>query len=338
MSDYRQNSFMHERIKLGIIVAALAFLLIVPVVHAEDALDWYMKGQDAITVGRYMDAIRYFDNALLLNKNYADAFAGKAVAYNKLGRYGDALSEADKALAQKMNADALDARASALFGLGRYEEAIVAYDLFFSVRTNVPEAYYFKGVAYEKLNMTQQAVVAYDKCLFYDPQNLNAWNRKGLALLLLGKYQDALDAFGHCTQITIKSAEVWNNKGLAYAALGDYNNAIECFKKALGIDPAYTDAEQNLDKAFLRKPFFTPAVTVSPPVLPETTQMMPEPTAVITTQTLVQTTVTPPLASGTITESPAAARTTYASLSPVAVVISVLAAGMYLVYKKQSDK
>ena len=63
----------------------LLIILLIPVAQAEDSLDWYTKGQYAIGLGNYADALTYFDQALALDKNYVPALSGKAVAFTKTG-------------------------------------------------------------------------------------------------------------------------------------------------------------------------------------------------------------------------------------------------------------
>ena len=65
-----------------IILVVLLAILAIPCVHAEDAQDWYTKGQNAATVGNYADALTYYNNALALDTNYASAMAGKAATLN----------------------------------------------------------------------------------------------------------------------------------------------------------------------------------------------------------------------------------------------------------------
>ena len=55
----------------------LIFLLSIPAVNAEDALDWYTKGQYALTAGDYAEALTYYNNALALDGNYASALVRK---------------------------------------------------------------------------------------------------------------------------------------------------------------------------------------------------------------------------------------------------------------------
>ena len=139
------------KLKALVLVFLMCFLYI-PVVSAEDSLDWYMKGQQALNAGNYAEALTYYDNALALDKNYAAALAGKAVALNGLERYTEAIMSADQALALKPSEqNALNARAYALFRLGRYAEAVTAYDSFFTVQGGRADAYCNQGYSYNMI-------------------------------------------------------------------------------------------------------------------------------------------------------------------------------------------
>jgi len=316
---------MDKRFIAYVLFLGVLLLLVLPAAHAEDALEWYIYGQNSATVGKYEDAIQYYDNALSVDNTYASAYTGKAIAFNHLNRYSEAVAAADAALALKKDPDAMNARAYALFGLGRYEESIQAYDLFFTFQTNVPDAYCNQGRAYSRINEPEKAIAAFDRCTTLDPADLEGWNQKGLALISRGRYDEALDAFNHCTRITTTNAEIWNNKGLAYTGLEDYPKALSAFKMAVNLDPSYAEAQTNLDKAYLRKPFFSPAV--------------PEISAIPVTTTVIQrTVVTTPSpgvpATGITLEMPGpdqppgqsliTVKTTYAPVSPFPVIISLI--------------
>jgi tetratricopeptide (TPR) repeat protein len=83
------------------ILLLLFLLLIVPAVPAEDVQEWYIKGQNAVTVGDYSAAVTYYNNAIQMDKNHASSYAGRATALNMLGKYNDAIASADSALAIK---------------------------------------------------------------------------------------------------------------------------------------------------------------------------------------------------------------------------------------------
>jgi tetratricopeptide (TPR) repeat protein len=329
---------MQKRFIASVLFISLLMSISVPAVLAEDSADWYVKAQNTATVGNYALAVQYYNNAISLDNNYAAAYAGKAKVLNQLGRYDEALAAADKALLIKTDPDALNARAYALFSLTRDNDAVAAYDVFFTVQKNVPDAFCTQGRAYIRLNQTEKAIAAFDRCVMLAPKSLEGWNLKGLALLSLGRYTEALDAFNHCTQITTTNAEVWNNKGLAYAGIEDYPKALDSFKMAINLDPAYDEAKANLEKAYLRKPFFTPAATQKPVITlttaaPQRTPVTTLPPAIVTTAATPST----PVPSGTPEEMPQAVKTTYASLSPLSVIISLIS-GILMIVLVQKTK
>jgi len=70
------------------------------------------KGDALNSLGKYKEAITYFDKALAIDPKYKDALSGKGQALYKLGNYSGAITYLDKALAippscqcEKQNAD-----------------------------------------------------------------------------------------------------------------------------------------------------------------------------------------------------------------------------------------
>lgn len=324
------------------VILVLVLCILIPAISAEDALDWYTKGQDAATVGNYALAITYYDNALALDTHYASAFAKKAVALNALGRYTEALTVSEQALAIKSDADATNARAFALFKLARYEESIAAYDQLFIVQTNRGDAYCNQGYAYYQVNKFNESVADYDRCTTLLPGNLDGWNQKGLVLMSMNRYEDALDAFNHCTQITTKNAQVWNNKGKALVGLQRYSEAMECYNKALGIEPNFAEAAQN--KEAIRGLGQTYIVTGSatPTEVPVRfgTLTAPATTTPVVTQTSAGQTALP--ASGeviqSVTETPVSKKTTYAPLSSLGAVSALIILGIAGIIQNRTRK
>ncbi|MCX6691057.1 MAG: tetratricopeptide repeat protein, partial [Methanoregula sp.] len=273
---------MHTRFAQKILIITLVVTLFVPAVMAEEALDWYMRGENAAITGNYADAIEYYDHAIAVDQKYAQALSGKAYSLNQIGNFTGALDSSQTALAIRQDNRALNARAYALFKLQRYDEAVTAYDTLFKVQTNLPEPYCNQGVAYEQMNKSEKAIIAFDTCAHLDPSNIFPWYNKGRALLSLGKPQEALDAFNRCTQITISDAEVWNYKGVAFLELGKYQDALDCFKSALSINPAYDEAKKNSDLAVNRAQVYTIKGSPLPTTEPTPVITSPEPVQVVT--------------------------------------------------------
>ncbi|WAC06010.1 MAG: tetratricopeptide repeat protein [Methanoregula sp.] len=273
---------MHKQLAQKILIITIALLFLVPAVMAEDAIDWYMRGENSATIGKYEDAITYYDHAIAMDQKYASALSGKAYSLNQIGNYTGALDFSQRALAVRQDNRALNARANALFKLQRYDEAVAAYDTLFKVQTNLPEPYCNQGIAYEQINESEKAIVAFDSCARLDPSDIFPWFRKGKALLSLGKPEEALDAFNRCTQITISDAEVWNYKGVAFLQTGKYQDAVNCFKSALSIDPTYSEAKKNMDLAMNRAQVYQVSGSPLPTTKPVGVTTSVEPLPVVT--------------------------------------------------------
>jgi len=321
---------MQTSAKAGILFVII--LILVPAVAAEDSLEWYTKGANAAAVGNYADAITYYNNALSLDPSYALAMSGKAVAFNALGRYAEALDSANQALAIRTSADTLNARAYALYKLGRYDEAIAAYVNMTATVTNNAAAYCNLGTSYAQIGNPDAALKAYAKCTNLDPHNADTWNQVGIVYMAKGNYTEALDAFDHATRETTKNAVIWNNKGLALTALGRYQDALNCFNAALTISPAYAEAEKNKESVMGKAQVYQVTGSPTPTKAPWVWGGVTSPATVSTTAAVeVAANVTesvPVTLVVTATEIPVAAKTTYTPLSPFGVLAALVVAGI----------
>jgi len=77
--------------------------------------------------------------------------------------------------------------------------------------------------------------------------------RIGTALFLAGDFEKAAAVLGRSA-----SAQAHYNRGNAHIMLGEYDAAIDAFKSALSKRPGWTEAEQNLQIATLRKQALAP--------------------------------------------------------------------------------
>jgi len=78
-------------------------------------------------------------------------------------------------------------------------------------------------------------------------------DRIGAALFQAGEFESAASVFGRSG-----TAEAAYNRGNAHVMLGDYDAAIEAYQSALGKQPQWPEAEQNLQIARLRKQALAP--------------------------------------------------------------------------------
>ena len=157
-------------------VRSLIFIAIVLVIfttspirgYSDNAVSRYSTGLALTHSDNNFDAIQAFDEAILLEPHYFEAWNGKADALNRAKKYQDALAACDQALA--INPGYIQGwinRGYILYNLGRYEDELKAYD-------NAKEI---------------------------DATSADAWFNRGYALAALGRYDDAIQAFDHVAKI-----------------------------------------------------------------------------------------------------------------------------------------
>ena len=178
-----QGEFRHNMQTKALILVLILALLFIPVVHGEDANDWYTYGQNALTVGNYTLALTDFNNALSVSANFASAMSGEAVALNGLGNYTGAIPWAEEALTYRPSDPiALNARAFALYKLGRYNDSVAAYNTLLAVQNNNKDAYCNQGYAYTFMNQSDNAISSFKQCLVLDPPTSKSGTRWALPI------------------------------------------------------------------------------------------------------------------------------------------------------------
>jgi tetratricopeptide (TPR) repeat protein len=90
---------------------------------------WYNKGVALVDLGKYEEALVYFDKAIELNPNDAEVWDNKGIALGHLGKHDEALACFNKALEQNPNnAEVWYNKGVALDNLGKHEEALDCYN------------------------------------------------------------------------------------------------------------------------------------------------------------------------------------------------------------------
>lgn len=75
----------------------------------------------------------------------------------------------------------------------------------------------------------------------------------GTEALMEGRYTEALASLQESAKFLPDSPNVWTNLGLAYAGKEEYQRAEESWKKALKLDPKWSDARANLGALYVRQ-------------------------------------------------------------------------------------
>jgi protein O-mannosyl-transferase len=174
--------------------------------------------------GRLDEAIQHFRQAVQLQPDYADAL-------NNLGR--------------------------ALLTEGRAQEAIEHLQQALLLKPNFLEAEVNLGKAFIQVGRLQDAIQHLEFALKLKPDDANTHDHLGIAYLLAGRLPDAAGQFQRTLQINPNYFDACNNLAwiLATSPRGEMLNpeqAVELAKKALELNPAFTEAYNTLGVAYYR--------------------------------------------------------------------------------------
>jgi tetratricopeptide (TPR) repeat protein len=214
----------------------------------QDAAAWTRKGQLLSRMGRQMDALMAQERALNVTPNYALAIAHRAAALNKLARYEEALTDANQALAadgkwgEVGDSVAWDQKATALAGLGRHGEALQAADKAVQQKPNYAEAWNNRGVILWNLQRDEEALASVERSLGIRPNYVQGWFNKGRILRTLERYEEATAAYDQALQGDIGRvdkptlAAIWTNRSAALWRAGQFQAALNSADQAIALD------------------------------------------------------------------------------------------------------
>jgi tetratricopeptide (TPR) repeat protein len=208
--------------------------------------DGYSHGTQCACSGRYLEAVRWFEQVPSDSPDYVHALVGKAMCLDRMGFFREAFSVCAEAVEKgPVNADAWFMMGFSLFHLCQYKDAISCVDHAVGIDSSHLEAWFIGGNCHYQMGELAEALHAYESIIEAEPLYAKAWYNKGVCLSDLGEYEEAIQAYESCLSINPGVAVVWTNKGTALASLGRFIEALHSFEMALEIDPLDRTAERN---------------------------------------------------------------------------------------------
>ena len=204
--------------------------------------------------GRYDEAIQAYLTALRLKPDYVDAYNNLGIAYYNQGRLDEAIQAYLTSLRQKPEyAEAYNNLGIAYYDHGRYEEAIQAYLTALRLNPDYVAAYNSLGNAYSDHGRYDEAIQAYLAALRLKPDYVDAYNNLGTTYYDHGRYDEAIQAYLTALRLKPDYAEAYNNLGLVYLRQDLYDKAKNEFTIALKLKPDFKEAYRNLEVVHMEK-------------------------------------------------------------------------------------
>lgn len=151
-----------EKTQRTIIACFVVLLIAIPVLgYGQTAEDWLMKGHNETDPEKQIEC---FTKAVRLNPELAEAYTGRGMANNDLGRYDKAIADYTRAIELNPdNAQTYNNRGYSYERLGKYDKAIADFTKAIRIEPHYSSAYNNRGVAYYSLGRIDEALADFDK-------------------------------------------------------------------------------------------------------------------------------------------------------------------------------
>jgi tetratricopeptide (TPR) repeat protein len=142
--------------------------------------------------------------------------------------------------------DVVSQKATALMQKGRYGKAIDEYNRLIGMGKEEAHIYYNLGICCEYEGLNEEAERAYKKAIEIDKGFDAAFSRLGLLAIKNDDPKTTIEYLNPLIRKNGVSFEILYHLGVAYDKLKDYDNAVMNFKKAIAVEPKYSNAYKRL--------------------------------------------------------------------------------------------
>jgi tetratricopeptide (TPR) repeat protein len=212
----------------------------------ENAMAHLLCGNALVGQGKHAEAIAYYDEAIILEPDFALAYHNWGAVLADQGKNAEAISVYQKAICLDPKfALAYAGWGNALMNQGKNAEAIPLYQRATTLDTKLAPAYNNWGLALANQGKNAKAISLYQKAATVDPKLAPAYYNWGNALASQEKNAEAAPLYEKATTLDPKYAYAYNNWGFVLAKQGRNAEAVPLYEKATALAPKFGLAFMN---------------------------------------------------------------------------------------------
>lgn len=152
-------------------------------IDIEKSKDLNDIGADLAMMGRYQEALNYYDDSLKANPRNHLAISNKGLAYANLGKAEKGLQFFEKALSiEPKYVEGLTNIVVPLQMLGRFDEARKYLEKALSIDPKFIYAWYYKGIMLMNEKKYEEALECFEEAIKLDPNNKDMLKFRDIAL------------------------------------------------------------------------------------------------------------------------------------------------------------
>jgi tetratricopeptide (TPR) repeat protein len=198
--------------------------------NPQDKISLYNRGALLTSIGKIQDAIRDFDCALALDREFALVYANRASALSMIDQTDKALTDYDTALAIEPKLEvALIGRGALLMHSGEFEKAAKDFTLALELNPDKPELRMLRANARYSLNQYERSTEDTDYVLRLYPAHAGAQVQKGCLEAIKGNYRSALIHLDKAAELNSRDARVYLSRAQVHKFFGndsDYHHDL----------------------------------------------------------------------------------------------------------------
>ncbi|HEX8289916.1 MAG TPA: trypsin-like peptidase domain-containing protein [Pyrinomonadaceae bacterium] len=213
----------------------------------------YSQGLGILSRDDFAKAVAFFEKAVEIDPNYAEAWYQAGFCYGMLGRHNEALKASKQAAKLRPNwTETFVNIGASSFALGQYKDAVEAYRTAAKLDESNPETQYALGLSLGKLNRIDEEILAYKRTVALKPDHVGAIEKMGLAYFKQKRYQEAVQAF-ELLKTYKPDAKTYNYLGESYLEIGKPEESLVALNVAVNYNPDFDKARYNLGRAYLKQ-------------------------------------------------------------------------------------
>ncbi len=157
------------------------------------------KGLSLYKLGKYDEAIAFFDKSIQKDPTNCQTFKYKGEALSKLKKYNEAIETFKKAIdCNKLDADSHFEIGLILFENKQYEESIIEYDTAIEIQKDpqkLSKIHCCKADSLFKLIRYEEAAEFYARSIRDQPSDGYSHKKRGICLYKIKMYEEAIKCF-----------------------------------------------------------------------------------------------------------------------------------------------
>ena len=202
------------------------------------------KGAILQNQARYLEAIEYFDRALMkLVSDRAATYSNRAYCYSQLKNLDQAVVDCESAL--KLDPNFIQAHnnlGNVYQEKGDFSRAISSYERALALSPDYFEALNNVGNAYRATKQFELATSALKRAIKIKPTSFEAMTNLAYCLFEQNELTGALREVNKAIKLNPEFTDALNIKGNVHFAQKEYLKALKIYKKIISINPSYPEA------------------------------------------------------------------------------------------------